>query len=234
MTIHVTNLQFCYPEKPESPVLSIPSWSISQGERVFIHGPSGCGKSTLLNLISGMLRPNQGQISVQGERLDTMGAAKRDHFRARHIGYVFQQFNLIPYLSPVENILLGNYFGKRDNAPLKADIEAMLSTLNIEENTWFQACEKLSIGQQQRVAIARALIKNPEILIADEPTSSLDPKNRDNFMSVLMPMLEKQNTTLIVVSHDMFLADFFSRVEHFSELNRDLSNQNSQFTHEAR
>ena len=210
-SIEIRNLRFSYPEAPHSPILQVPRWSVAAHDHVFIHGPSGCGKSTLMNLISGMLSPQQGEICVLGERLDNMSTHRRDQFRGNHIGYVFQQFNLIPYLNAIENLQLSQRFSKSKNSRRSTETTELLQQLNIDDTTAHLPCEKLSIGQQQRVAIARALINEPEILIADEPTSSLDTENRDNFMSVLMQLVNEKQITLIVVSHDLTLAKYFKQ-----------------------
>lgn len=221
MAIDLHNVQFAYPGAPEKRVLNIDQWSVSAGERVFVQGPSGGGKSTLLNLLSGMTLPSQGEISVLGKRLDRMNHRQRDRFRANHIGYVFQQFNLIPYLDAVDNIRLAGYFSKHKNGvTLHEQIKALLSTLNFAPADWHKPTRHLSVGQQQRVAIARALINNPELLIADEPTSSLDQHNRDNFMSILISLVDEHDITLLFVSHDISLSTYFSRVEALCDINQ--------------
>lgn len=220
MAIELKNIRFAYPETPGKEILKIDSWEIADGERVFVHGPSGGGKSTLLNLISGMLAANSGEVSVLDHKLETMSRRQRDRFRADHIGYVFQQFNLIPYLDAVDNILLANHFSRKKSRSSKLDTaNELLTTFNIDVADRGKPVAKLSIGQQQRIAIARAMVNRPEILIADEPTSSLDQDNRDNFMAELMAMVSDQNTTLIFVSHDLSLASYFDRVEALSDIN---------------
>lgn len=227
MAIHLNNLQFAYPDTPEKLVLNIPDWSVGKQEHVFVQGPSGCGKSTLLNILNGLLTPQQGEVSVLGERLDKMSSRKRDQFRANHIGCVFQQFNLIPYLNAIENIQLAKHFSKISQANHAGeDIQSLLTNLNISSDDWHKPTNKLSIGQQQRVAIARALVNKPELLIADEPTSSLDEINRDNFMTELMSLVEKNNITLVFVSHDLSLAHYFQRIDSLMEINR-LAQKNS-------
>jgi len=195
---------------------------VNSGEAVFLQGQSGTGKSTLLNLISGVLSGATGEISVLGQRLDAMSGSQRDRFRADHIGYVFQQFNLVPYLDALDNIRLANRFSSRKQSPERplAEIQALLEDLQLSEADWSKPASRLSIGQQQRVAIARALVNQPEVLIADEPTSSLDQENRDNFMQVLMERVERDRITLIFVSHDRTLEHHFKRVERLSDINR--------------
>ena len=227
MAIRLQNVQFAYREAPDKTVLDIPHWSVSAGEQVFVHGPSGGGKSTLLNLLSGILRAHQGEVTVLGERLDQMGNRQRDRFRANHIGYVFQQFNLIPYLDAVENIQLAAHFSARKRQMLDDEIRELLSTLSISPADCHKPTARLSIGQQQRVAIARALINRPELLIADEPSSSLDQQNRDNFMSLLMSLAASHNITLLFVSHDMSLSQYFGRVEALADIN-NLTKANTQ------
>lgn len=218
--ITLKNVQFSYPGQQTKPVLSIPSWSLDTGEKAFIHGASGSGKSTLLSVLSGLLAPNEGEVNVLGHALTTMRSAQRDRFRANHIGYVFQQFNLIPYLSPVDNVRLANQFSnRRAKVSIVQEIQDLLSTLNIAASDWHKPTAQLSIGQQQRVAIARALINKPELLIADEPTSALDETNRDAFMQLLMQMVQTHNMTLLVVSHDMALAQHFSHIASMSDFN---------------
>lgn len=221
MSIHLNKVHYAYPETPEKPVLDIKHWSVEANEQVFLHGPSGSGKSTLLSILSGMLTSSDGEVSVLGERLDKMSKRQRDRFRANHIGYVFQQFNLIPYLDAINNIQLARYFAHTKKKKIsETDISDLLCALNIAASDWSKSVSKLSIGQQQRIAIARALINKPELLIADEPTSSLDQNNRDSFMSLLMDLSKQHNITLVFVSHDMSLSAYFSRIESLSEINQ--------------
>ena len=221
MAIALSDVRFHYPNRVNSPVLNIPSWSLETGDHTFLYGPSGGGKSTLLSLLSGLLPSSQGSINILGQRLDQMNNRQRDKFRANNIGYVFQQFNLIPYLDPIDNIKLASQFSQRSkNAELNADIKALLTTLNMPEKDWHTPTRNLSIGQQQRIAIARALINKPKLLIADEPTSSLDQANRDAFMTLLMSMISDNDITLLLVSHDMSLSNYFDRVESLSDINQ--------------
>jgi len=157
---------------------------------------------------------------VLGQCVGSMTSKQRDIFRANNIGYVFQQFNLIPYLDAVDNIKLASYFSQsRKKSDVNHKIKALLSQLNMPENDWNKPVNQLSIGQQQRIAIARALINNPSLLIADEPTSSLDQKNRDSFMALLMSIVKEHDITLVFVSHDMSLSSYFTRVESLNDIN---------------
>lgn len=220
MAIELANIRFHYSKRPNHRVLNIPSWSLSVAEQAFVHGPSGGGKSTLLGLLSGMLTAVEGQVAVLGERLDQLNSRQRDQFRAENIGYVFQQFNLMPYLNATDNLLLATRFSKhKNNRALKDEIKDLFSALNISEKEWSLPTRDLSIGQQQRVAIARALINKPKLLIADEPTSSLDKANTDAFMKLLMPMVKDNQMTLLFVSHDLSLSSYFERVESLDDFN---------------
>ncbi|MFT6791038.1 MAG: putative ABC transport system ATP-binding protein [Cellvibrionaceae bacterium] len=221
MAIELSNILFRYSDRPDHTVLNIPSWSLADEEQVFVYGPSGGGKSTLLGLLSGLLTPNDGQVTVLGQRLDKMNGRQRDRFRAAHIGYVFQQFNLIPYLSAIDNALLATRFSiRKKTTALNEEIKTLFSALNISEKEWHRPARELSVGQQQRVAIARALINKPQLLIADEPTSSLDTANRDAFMKLLIPMVADTHMTLLFVSHDLSLSSYFNKVESLSDINR--------------
>jgi putative ABC transport system ATP-binding protein len=220
VSILVQNLRFSHGNKSNVPILDIPEWSVVAGEHMFLHGPSGSGKSTLLNLLAGILIPSQGSIKVLDQSLNLMSGRQRDKFRAQHIGFVFQQFNLINYLSALDNIRLANHFTKtlfRRNTDSKA--KELLQALGIDKALHHQPASSLSMGQQQRVAIARALINTPELLIVDEPTSALDSQNRDAFMVLLLQIARQHNITLIFVSHDESLAKYFSRTVALQELN---------------
>jgi len=221
MAINLSNLRFSYPEHPHLPVLNIPFWSLSAGEHTLIYGSSGSGKSTLLNILNGLLTVNSGHVKVLGQHLNKMTCRQRDSFRANNIGYIFQQFNLIPYLNALDNIQLASYFSKsKSKSSLNPEIKALLNSLNIPEKDWKKPVRALSIGQQQRIAIARALINKPTLLIADEPTSSLDQENRDSFMALLMSIVKKNRITLLFVSHDMSLSHYFTRVESLNDMNQ--------------
>ena len=220
MAIQIEKLKYSY--SAHSPlVLNMPSWQVEQGESLFLQGPSGCGKSSLLNVISGILPVSQGQINVLGSSLDTLSGRQRDHFRAQHIGYVFQRFNLIPYLSALDNVRLACAFnGQRpERHAMEAQASSILLSLGIDQDHWHKTSDQLSVGQQQRVAIARAMIHKPQLLIVDEPTSSLDYQSRDAFVQLLLRQVESTNLTLLFVSHDHTLSPYFSRSQTMNEIN---------------
>ena len=219
MLIEITQLQFCYRSAPDKTILTIPHWQLPQRKNTFLYGPSGVGKSTFLTLLCGLLTGYQGTVSVLGQPLHLLSARQRDGFRARQIGYVFQQFNLIPFLHAVDNLQLAATLAKKHTAAsLLTEIKTLLSALGLPQSVWYQPVTQLSIGQQQRVAIARALINRPALLIADEPTSSLDPANRDQFMTLLFQQAAMHDTTVLMVSHDLALAEDFDQQLAFSEL----------------
>jgi putative ABC transport system ATP-binding protein len=222
MSIQLSNIKFSYPNASHKSVLNIEQWSVNDGDKLFIYGSSGCGKSTLLNIISGILCPSAGSISVLGEPLDKMSSSQRDRFRANNIGYVFQQFNLISYLNAKENIALASHFSKRNKTEsLDNKITTLLEALEVNEDDWSRPTSMLSIGQQQRIAIARAFINSPKLLIVDEPTSSLDEPSRDKFLSLLTTLCDVNQTTLLFVSHDIRLKSHFDVVQNFTDINNE-------------
>ncbi len=220
MGISLLNVTFSYPNRTEKLILKIPKWKIESGESVLIHGSSGSGKTTFLNLIAGLLRPLEGSVTVLEKRIDKLSSLNCDHFRANNIGYVSQKFNLIPYLNILDNIRLATTFSKSSGILyVENEIIKLLRTLNVAESDWKLKSKDLSFGQIQRVAIARAMINRPKIIIADEPTSSLDASNKDAFMSLLITLAKKYKTILVFVSHDQSLSSYFNRIELFSNIN---------------
>ena len=219
--IAIKDLQFCY-QKNSPAVLNIPHWGVAKRERVFLHGPSGTGKTTLLNLLAGILvcnkSGNRGSVEILGQPLHKLRQGQRDRWRARHIGVVFQQFNLIPYLSAVDNIKLAARFSGQNDVDQQT--QQLLSELTIDQAAANKPAAQLSIGQQQRVAIARSFINQPELLIVDEPTSALDADNRAAFMRLLLDMVLKKDTTLLFVSHDLSLTEGMTRVQALSDFNQ--------------
>lgn len=208
IAIQIKNLKFGY--QKQNLQLNINHWQIKTGERIFLHGDSGSGKSTLLNLLSGILTPTQGDIQILEQNFSQLPARKRDKFRANHIGVVFQQFNLIPYLSVQKNIELAVHFSGRRLHNSQQVINELLARLALPAALNKQAAATLSIGQQQRAAIARALVNKPNILLVDEPTSALDAHAKNAFMSVLLELCDQFAITLIFVSHDSSLRSYFN------------------------
>jgi putative ABC transport system ATP-binding protein len=220
--IEIAALRFAYARGPV--VLDIPALTIPRGDQVFLHGPSGCGKTTLLGLLAGVLHATDGSIRVLGHDFVRSSGAQRDAVRAAHIGYVFQQFNLIPYLSAFDNIALPCRLSAQRAARLGATsldtaVRDVATQLDIAELLPQRAIE-LSVGQQQRVAAARALLGAPELIICDEPTSSLDADRRDGFLSLLNASVARANATLLFVSHDASLGARFGTQLSLPELNR--------------
>ena len=220
--VQLDAVRFAYRAGP--PVLDIDALVIPRGETVFLHGPSGSGKTTMLGLLAGVLRADSGAVRVLGTDLGTLSSAARDAFRARHRGYVFQQFNLIPYLSVRENILLPVRLDAGRRAKLgggspEAAADALARDLDIAEALVVPVTE-LSGGQQQRVAVARALVASPELVICDEPTSALDADRRERFLELLFRSCRKAGATLVFVSHDMALEPLFSTSLSLMTVNR--------------
>lgn len=216
--ITLSKLLFKWHKNAVSPTLNINQLNIKQGEHVFLHGPSGCGKSTLLALLAGINTATSGEVSILNKNLNSLSNTQRDVFRADHIGYIFQNFNLLPYLTPLENVCLGCQFSKKrqqhvlsqaDN--LESEAARLLNALGLEPHFHNQNVATLSIGQQQRVAAARAFIGSPELIIADEPTSALDTNNRQSFIKLLFEQAKHANSTLVFVSHDESLQPLFNR-----------------------
>jgi len=219
-TIRITDLLFSYSGQLKEPVLKIPVWEVTAGQHVFLYGPSGSGKTTLLNLLGGFLVPQEGNIRELGRDMASLSARQRDRFRAHHIGMVFQQFNLIPYLSVMENVQLAAGFGRQTAATTSDRIMHLFARLQLDSRLLNRRSDNLSVGQQQRVAIARALINGPEILIADEPTSALDSDVRDSFIELLLECARLDRSTLVFVSHDRALQSYFSESIDLRELNQ--------------
>ncbi|WP_333608140.1 ABC transporter ATP-binding protein [Arsukibacterium sp.] len=191
--------------------LSVPSLTLASGQHLFIRGASGSGKTTLLNLLAGITKPVAGEIWLNGTALHTLSAGKRDQLRASQVGVVFQQLNLISYLSVLDNVLLSSHFAGQATVDARLRAEALLTRLGLAKALWQASASQLSVGQQQRVAIARALLPQPAILIADEPTSALDSDNRDAFMQVMLSEADRCHTTVIFVSHDSALQGYFKQ-----------------------
>jgi putative ABC transport system ATP-binding protein len=220
-TLRIRDLEFSY--KKNAPLLKIPSLVLKKGEKVFLKGNSGSGKSTLLSIVTGILSPQKGEVTVLGKNIGLLSRSQKDTLRGENMGYIFQLFNLIPYLSVLHNITLPcrihhRRLKKLGSLGLFEEAQRLTQALSIED-LLNKPTSELSVGQQQRVAAARALIGSPEFIIADEPTSSLDYNQRERFIKLLMNECEKKQTSLLFVSHDPTLASFFDRSIEMSSLN---------------
>lgn len=212
---------------PDHQLLHITSLDIEAGERLFISGASGSGKSTLLALIGGVLTATTGSVRIMGQSLDTCSAARRDALRVEHIGFIFQMFNLLPYLSMRDNVTLPCRFSRQRLAratvldgDLDKEAQRLLGRLGLDDPEMLgRRVTELSIGQQQRVAAARALIGKPDLVIADEPTSSLDANAREGFLDLLMSECRTAGSAIVFVSHDQSLARHFDRQLSMAEMN---------------
>lgn len=220
--IQLKDLLFKYKHNSDF-ILKVPDFSIEKNNSIFLEGPSGCGKTTFLNLLTGLTKPQKGHINILETTITKLNTIQCDQFRADHFGIIFQLFNLIPYLSVIENILLPCTFSptKRKKAlhissTLEEEAIRLCIELDIHNELRKKPIYQLSIGQQQRVAIARALIGQPEIIIADEPTSALDQQRKEQFISLLLKECKKYNTTLIFVSHDITLKSYFKQTYHLN------------------
>lgn len=221
--LQISDLTFRYNSADKSDLLAIPQWQMKTGQRLFLYGPSGSGKSTLLNLLAGTLKPVSGSIEILGNDITRLSARKRDKFRAKNIGVVFQQFNLIPYLTVEQNIATAAWLAGNSNGNLPQLIAQTVTQLQLPAELLKQQASQLSVGQQQRVAIARALINHPKLMIVDEPTSALDSDARDSFMQLLLKVCDQENSTLIFVSHDQSLSQYFEHKQSLASINQAYS-----------
>lgn len=220
--IELSNLMFYWPNQTEA-TLDIPAYQQKQGTKVFIKGPSGSGKSTLLSLLTGILAPTEGTVIINGTDIEQLTSNQRDRFRADNIGYIFQQFNLLPYLSVIDNVILPYQFSSKkalSKPELINEAKRLLSALQLPNSHFNKPITDLSIGQQQRVAAARAFIGKPKLIIADEPTSALDHETRFAFIQLLMKECEESSASLLFVSHDPSLESLFDLSLDLRELNK--------------
>ncbi|MGG2100979.1 ABC transporter ATP-binding protein [Stenotrophomonas sp. NRRL B-14846] len=219
--IALDDVQFGYGRRL---VLDVPRLWIEQGSSVLLRGISGGGKSTLLGLLAGVLLPGKGSVEVAGHALQAMRGAARDRFRADHLGVIFQQFNLLPFLSVRDNIALGLRFSRlrseRISGSVNAEVVRLLRALQLDPALMQRRAGTLSVGQQQRVAAARALIGRPALLLADEPTSALDRDAATAFLQLMSAQCQAAGTTVLVVSHDDSLQSLFDRTIALSEINQ--------------
>lgn len=229
--IDLNAITYAWPGQPT--LLDIEGFALRAGEKVFLKGPSGSGKTTLLGLLGGVYLPRTGTIELLGQNLAQLSAVKRDRFRADHTGYIFQMFNLLPYLSVVENVTLPCHFSAlRRQRALERHSDLAAAALDLLESLGLgdpallaRRVTELSIGQQQRVAAARALIGSPELVIADEPTSALDADSREAFLRLLFAECDAAGSSLLFVSHDSSLEPLFDRALSLRDINRAATTQ---------
>ena len=216
--LELRQIEFAWPNQTK-PLFVIPELSLQQGQTLFIGGPSGSGKSSLLSLIAGIQLPRQGSCQVLGTSLKQLSSSERDRFRGEHLGLIFQQFNLLPFLTVEENIELpSKLFASRLQkstqlfGSVKRHIDTLCTALHLQPSLRRRQARLLSVGEQQRVAAARALLGCPALIVADEPTSALDEDNKLDFLNLLLSTASAQHTSVVTVSHDMRIASNFDHV----------------------
>ena len=209
--IEVSGLKFSYGAQP----IAFPDFRVNKGEHFLLLGDSGSGKTTLLHLLGGLLRDYSGSVKIDGTELSSLNETELDSFRGKHIGFVFQRNHLITALNVEKNLLLAPYLAGLK--PSKDRINEVLSLLGLTEKK-FSKITEISQGQAQRVAIARALLNKPTILLADEPTSALDDRNCGRVIELLMDAAKRNNSTLLVATHDQRLKQKISNRIELREL----------------
>ena len=218
--ICLDSLRFYWSKKSDFKI-HVPKFIVEHGEKVLLLGASGSGKTTLLSLICGFLKPISGDIYLNNQRINDLNANKRDQYRSDNIGIIFQQFNLLPYAGVIDNIILPLYFSKIRANNVKNQRETAFNickSLRLPDSIKDMQASKLSVGQQQRVAVARALIGKPSLIIADEPTSSLDNDAQKNFLELMFKQIQENSSSLLMVSHDTSLSSYFDRVIDINDI----------------
>lgn len=200
------------------PIIHVPKWTIEQGDKIAIIGPSGSGKSTLLHLLSGIMRPDAGEISIGSHAIHNMKETARDQFRANYIGYIMQDFYLIPSLTARQNVEIAMR-GKNSANKRKEIVEHMFEQIGLHDRM-NHLPSQLSRGQQQRVAMIRAFIHEPTLILADEPTGSLDSETAEEITDLMLKLCNSQQHTLLVVTHDLRLAERFPTQLHIHNINQ--------------
>ena len=199
----------------------VPKLEVGRGKKVLFLGESGSGKTTLLSLICGFLEPLSGSISINDKIISDLTSTNKDAYRSDNIGIIFQQFNLLPYANVIDNIILPLYFSKQRSKKVENKINAAMNLcdqLRLPESILNQKASNLSVGQQQRVAVARALIGSHSIIVPDEPTSSLDTEAQELFLDLMFDQISKNSSTLLMVSHDKSLTNYFDQVIDINEI----------------
>ncbi len=218
--IDLKNVEMTYDDNgTKINALKIKKLSVKDGEKVAIIGSSGCGKTTLFNLISGMIVPTKGNVIVEDVDLTTLKENERDLFRANHIGYIFQDFNLFPDFTVLQNVVLPMSFSKRyEKKEMEEEALSILKRVGLEKKI-NQKVKTLSGGEKQRVAIARSIVNKPNIILADEPTGNLDYKNGEKIMKLIMQIADEEKATLLVITHNNSQLEMFDRNINIEEMN---------------
>jgi len=217
------------PDGGRLPILEIASFDVANGEQMVLVGKSGCGKTTLLHTIAGITRADSGQIAIDGIDIAALSEAGVDKVRAAKIGYVFQTFNLLPGFTAIENVLLGMTFARGRKDPQRA--RQLLDRVGLSHRSAHKPTA-LSVGEQQRVAVARALANRPSLLLADEPTANIDPRNQQKIVDLIRDTCREEGVSLIIVTHSMEVAGQFERVDRLEEINRIMTNAELQMSKE--
>ncbi|GMV20387.1 MAG: hypothetical protein AMXMBFR57_03360 [Acidimicrobiia bacterium] len=218
MLLTVTDLKkgFAAPDGERTLIVDLPTFSLAAGEQVAVRGASGSGKTTFLNLIAGILQADSGTIVLDGQDMTRMSESGRDRVRAKTLGYVFQNFNLLQGYTALENVMLGMLFGPGVDAK---HARGLLERVGLSHRINYRPAQ-LSIGQQQRVAVARALANRPKLVLADEPTGNLDQRHAGEALSLIREVCRENGAALLLVSHDPVILESFERSEDLSALNR--------------
>ncbi|MDG2053096.1 MAG: ABC transporter ATP-binding protein [Phycisphaerales bacterium] len=219
-SLQISDLCFRY-EASGPPLLSIASLSLEAGQQLLITGPSGCGKSTLLHLIAGLMEPSAGNILISGKDIHALRGAKRDRLRGGNVGMIFQSFNLLHGFSALENVMAALLFSPVPRQDHQSLAQGLLNHLGIERID--AVPDQLSIGQQQRVAVARALVASPKLVLADEPTASLDPDAAAIAIKLIQETCAARNAALLCVSHDPQVVSQFENTTTLQALSSGLS-----------
>jgi putative ABC transport system ATP-binding protein len=205
------------PDGGRLPILDIEQFDVANGEQMVLVGKSGCGKTTLLHTIAGITRADAGQIVIDGIDIASLSEAGVDKVRAAKIGYVFQTFNLLPGFTALENVLLGMTFARGRKDPARA--RQLLDRVGLSHRATHKP-GALSVGEQQRVAVARALANRPSLLLADEPTANIDPRNQQKIVELIRETCREEGVSLIMVTHSLDVAGQFDRVDRLEQINR--------------
>ncbi|MDX1948557.1 MAG: ABC transporter ATP-binding protein [Pirellulaceae bacterium] len=217
--LQLRNVKKAYvePSGERLPILDIPSFAVSAGEQMVLVGRSGCGKTTLLHVIAGITRADSGEINIDGIELAGLSESGVDKVRASKLGYVFQTFNLLPGFTALENVLLGMTFARGRKDPVRA--RHLLDRVGLSHRATHKP-GALSVGEQQRVAVARALANKPRVLLADEPTANIDPRNQQKIIDLIRDTCREESIALVIVTHSPEVASQFPRVDKLEEINR--------------